>query len=631
MHCPGCSAVVKTSGRFCINCGYDFAAMPGFFDSRLLPVGFVLDRRYRVLDYVTSGGMANVYRVEDNRLKNVYALKEMIDNFKLPEDRQDAVHRFSREAEILARLTHPSIPHIIDHFVENQRYYLVMEYIEGKDLETALNQKPDKRFSLEEVLPWLNCILEVLEYLHGHTPPVIYRDLKPSNIILGDNGRIYLIDFGIARIFTPRKKGTLIGTPGYAPPEQYKGRVDTRSDIYGLGATLHHLVSGRDPREDVPFNFPPLKTFIPDVNEYFASLVEKALSYEVEDRFKTVAEMKEALRFMEEAKEGKMWYKRGLSLLKSGEYLEAEKAMDKALSTDPQDVSCLINRGVVRERLGKVTEAMEDFKAACGLAPGNPEAAYNLGCAYKKADNPEKARECFEAVIGLAPDHSSAYNNLGNLYFLEKRWDRAAELYEKALFADPGFDLARENLEKAQRKKEAEERIKQFDQAVRFDSDPARAFYNLGMYFMEWNRLEEAEGEFQKALKLRNDDPDPHEGLGLLYERKGDFSAARRHLESALKLDPDRLTLYAPLVRSYLKMGNNTEARACLDAGMERIAAVDENWRNNKDLAELTTLYEKASGSPFDPDKWEKSRKSGKGTRTIKDALALFFKTMRNG
>jgi len=626
MHCPNCSKKIKQGVRFCIHCGFDLSTLPGFFTSPYLPVGFVLEKRYRVTEYVTSGGMAHIYRVEDGRLRNFYCLKEMMDNFRLPEEKEEAVHRFKREAEILAKLKHPSIPRIIDHFVENGKYYLVMEYIEGDDLETLLLRQPDGRFSQEEVELWLSQILNVLEYIHNLTPPVIYRDVKPSNMLKGDNNRIYLVDFGIARIFAPKRKGTLIGTPGYASPEQYKGQVDIRSDIYSLGASLHHMVTGKDPREDVPFNFPPVKSLNPDIDDHLSSIIEKALSYKVEERFSNVEEMRKALEGTDHNFEAKKLYKIGLSYLKSGKYHESESAFTGALNHDPDDARIYMNRGVAREKMGRNDEALADFIEAEILQPDNPDAIYNLGCALKKAGDMDRATVRFEKVIKLAPNHTGAYNNLGNIYFMKGELDRAIEMYERAIAIDPGFSLAMQNLKKARHKKRTHRRIRKFDQSSRYDSDPARAFYNLGMYFLEWGKLDEAEAEFKKALKLGTDDSDPFEGLGLVYYRKKDYRQASRNLERALKMDPDRIKLYSPLGICYMKTGRRREAQACVEAGMERIMRTDENWRHDDEFLALRTRLEEIIGVTVDITKWEKERKKKSGTRKIKDVILSFIK-----
>ena len=138
-------------------------------------------------------------------------------------------------------------------------------------------------------------VLATLEYLHELEPPVIYRDLKPSNVMLTPGGQAKLIDFGIARHFAPLTNATMIGTQGYAPPEQYRGRVEIRSDLYALGATMHQALSGRDPANEPPFSFPPLRKLCPDLNPALAALVDQALAYDVVNRMRDATEFKRRL------------------------------------------------------------------------------------------------------------------------------------------------------------------------------------------------------------------------------------------------------------------------------------------------------------------------------------------------
>lgn len=624
MHCPGCNNLLNNKTRFCIHCGFDLSSVPGFFNSRMLPAGHLLDKRYRIIDYITSGGMANIYRVEDNRLRTVYALKEMIDNFRLPEEREDAIHRFGREAEILARLKHPSIPRVIDHFVENDRYYLVMDYIEGTDLESALEKEPGGKFAQETVREWLHQIMDVLKYIHNYDPVIIYRDLKPSNILLGKDGKIYLIDFGIARIFMPQKKGTLIGTPGYAPPEQYKGQMDVRSDIYALGATIHHLLTGKDPREDIPFSFPPVKELSPEVDDRFATVIDRSLTYSVNARFSSVDEMEKALHEINRQDESKEWFDNGCGLMKEGKFKEAEEAFSKALVIKPGDINILINRGAALEKQGKTDEAVSDFEKAYIIDNENPHVLHNLGCAMKALGRLDKAESYFNEVIVLDQQRHDTYNDLGNLFYMREDWDKAIELYEKALSLSPDSDIYRNNLKKARKRMSEHFQKTKFDQAARFESDPVRAYYNLGMHFVVWNRLDQAEVEFRKALRFAPDDPDPHEGLGLLYFKKKEYENAVNSLRKVLSTEPDRINLYRPLGLSYSRLGRKNKAITCFQIGMETIRKNDDAWRRNNEFHLLSFEMEKISGKKFNISQWEKEYlKSDRNTTgKLKNMLA---------
>ncbi len=272
------------------------AATPG----GLLSEGVQLQNRYKILGVIGIGGMGAVYKAQDLRFPGVLrlcAVKEMINTATDPQVRRMIVRNFEREASILATLSHPAIPQVYDYFTEGSRSYLVLEFISGKDLEARLAEV-DGFFPEEQVIQWAIQICDVLSYLHNHKPrPIVFRDLKPSNIMLDDHGRIRLVDFGIAKLFQSGEKGTMIGTEGYSPPEQYRGRAEPRGDIYALGATMHHLLSKQDPRLEPPFSFHerPIHQTNPTVSRQLVAIVDKALKYDVNERWGSAEELKRAL------------------------------------------------------------------------------------------------------------------------------------------------------------------------------------------------------------------------------------------------------------------------------------------------------------------------------------------------
>jgi eukaryotic-like serine/threonine-protein kinase len=270
----------------------------GGVDGALAP-GRVLQDRYEIMGILGLGGMSAVYQARDRRFPGVMklcAVKEMKSHSLDPQMRQIAIQNFEREANILATLSHPAIPKVYDYFSEEARSYLVMEFIEGRDLEAVLSEMTGF-LPQEQVLEWSIQLCDVLQFLHDHNPAIIFRDMKPSNIMLDKHGRLRLIDFGIAKNFQPGQKGTMIGTEGYSPPEQYRGIADQRTDIYALGATMHHLLTRQDPRVEPPFSFHerPIQQANPAVASDFAQVIMHALEYEPERRYGSADEMKRAL------------------------------------------------------------------------------------------------------------------------------------------------------------------------------------------------------------------------------------------------------------------------------------------------------------------------------------------------
>jgi eukaryotic-like serine/threonine-protein kinase len=265
-----------------------------------LLTGTVLIHRYLIQEVIGIGGMGAVYCARDLHFQNavkLVAIKEMINHAMDPDIRQTFVQNFEREANILGTLSHPSTPKIFDYFTEDSRSYLVMELISGKDLEKIIEETPDF-LPVEQALAWGIQLCDVLEYLHGHKPEaIIFRDMKPSNIMINLYNQVVLVDFGIAKNFKTGQKGTMVGTEGYAPPEQYRGEATLAVDIYALGATLHHALSRRDPRLEPPFTFSerPLCKINPSVPRELEAIIYKALEYEPDKRYRTAKEMGEAL------------------------------------------------------------------------------------------------------------------------------------------------------------------------------------------------------------------------------------------------------------------------------------------------------------------------------------------------
>lgn len=258
----------------------------------------VLKQRYRILFIVGKGGMGTVYIGKDMQLGNrLVAIKEMSQDGLLPSDRRQAAQNFQHEAHLLAGLQHPNLPGIYDHFEEGQRWYLVMSFIKGQTLEEYLESKGGL-LPVEEVLEIGIVLCNVLQYLHSHHPPIIFRDLKPSNIMRTADGHIYLIDFGIARFFKigQSKDTNDRGSPGYAAPEQYgKTQTTPSSDIYSLGVIFYQMFSGHY-ITTTTFHFPPLESLAPNVPPPITRLVTQMLDIDERKRPQSVEIVKQELQ-----------------------------------------------------------------------------------------------------------------------------------------------------------------------------------------------------------------------------------------------------------------------------------------------------------------------------------------------
>ena len=253
-----------------------------------------------VEEVIGIGGMGSVFRARDlhfPQILKMVAIKEMSNQARDAGMKDVYYKNFEREANILASLNHPAIPMVYDFFEQGENVYLVMEFIQGRDLEEIIKDK-DYALTEELVTGWGIELCDVLQYLHDHKPePIIFRDVKPSNIMVNQFGRIVLVDFGIAKAFRSGQKGTMMGTEGYSPPEQYRGEASPHVDIYALGATLHHLLTRINPQQEPPFTFGErlIHEINPRISLQLESIIYKALEYYPENRYQSAAEMKQAL------------------------------------------------------------------------------------------------------------------------------------------------------------------------------------------------------------------------------------------------------------------------------------------------------------------------------------------------
>jgi len=314
--CPQCNAVNKENTRFCAECGAELGSarssrpvpqpvsgpttikpLPSPIDEPPAEEARALQNRYRIEEQLGRGGFGAVYRAWDLNLSRLCAVKE---NLAITPEAQ---RQFTREATLLANLSHPNLPRVIDHFIiPGQGQYLVMDFVEGDDLCSILAQQ--EIVPVDQAVEWVTQVCGALEYLHNQTPPVLHRDIKPANIRVTPKGRAVLVDFGLVKVYDQSLKTTIGAraiTPGFAPPEQYgQGKTDERTDLYALGATLYTLVTGIEPPESVARmagqNLESAHQLNPQVPLVVSDVIERSMALEPGMRFQTAGEFRAALK-----------------------------------------------------------------------------------------------------------------------------------------------------------------------------------------------------------------------------------------------------------------------------------------------------------------------------------------------
>lgn len=384
--CANCGAQLRNGASYCRICGArsgpleriekiavknlinDPSPTPPerFGTGELLPQQIVQER-YFIIEKVAQGGMGAVYKARDDRLGGkIVALKEMSEAGIAVQDRNDILEAFNREAELLARLNHPNLVRVTDRFQEGLYHYMVMEFIEGRTF-AQLIEGTKKPFTEDRVVLWAEQLCDALHYLHNQEPVIIYRDLKPGNImVIEETDQIKLIDFGIARFYKQGKSKDTIafGTEGYAPPEQYgSGQTDARADIYALGVTLHELLTLQDPGQHI-MGLRNVRTINPRINPVLANAIEKAVQQDRRNRHLTITEMWEAMS----GKPAK-WVNHAFNLL-SYEQKQGKTAAGGSQSTF---VAPGRNPGVIRGQFftvnfGEITARSKPFQHSRKLA-----------------------------------------------------------------------------------------------------------------------------------------------------------------------------------------------------------------------------------------------------------------------
>jgi tetratricopeptide (TPR) repeat protein/tRNA A-37 threonylcarbamoyl transferase component Bud32 len=515
-----------------------------------LAPGAVLQVRYQIIEQLGAGGMSTVYKARDLRLRRHIAVKENL--------RSDPA-LFENEALLLAELHHPNLPAVYDHFVEpDGRQYLVMAFIGGQDLEAHRVHGP---LPEAEVLRWFEQVLSAVEYLHEHG--VIHRDIKPGNIKLTPQGRIVLVDFGIAKRHqagVPTMIGAQgAGTQGCAPPEQYRGGTDQRSDIYSLGATLYALLTGSWPPDALDLETGRVRLSQPRrrnpaLQGSTEAVILKAMQLEPNSRYQTVSQMQHALAHPglpstrismntpTVSADADTYFHRGNDAYSEGDYQRAIANYTQAITLQPDDDTAFNNRGASYKAQGDYQRAIADYTQAIKLNPHDAaDTFYNRGTIYKAQGDYQRAIADYTQAIKLNPHNAvDAFYNRGIAYSAQGDYQRAIADYTQALALqsdDADTFYSRGAAYAAQ--SDYQRAIADYTQAIALQPNDADAFYNRGNAYSAQGDYQRAIIDYTQAILLRPDDPEFFNNRGNAYSDQGDYQRAIANHTQAIKLNPN--------------------------------------------------------------------------------------------
>ncbi len=544
LSCPTCGTVNPSDAASCTNCGQALSVAPASLTG-LLPADHLLRQRYRIVTPVGKGGFGAVYQGQDTQLANrLVAIKEMSQRGLTPEELQEATTAFERETHLLAALSHPNLPSVYEYFSEHGRTYLVMEFIQGETLEGVLSQASGGKLGVEEALSIGVQLCTVLEYLHTRQPPIIFRDLKPSNVLITSERHLYLIDFGIARHFKPGQGRDTVafGSPGYAAPEQYgKAQTTVQADIYSLGATLHHLLSGHDPSLS-PFLFAPLHlSECPDLG----MLIGRMLEQDVKKRPVSMAAVKQELERLATpaaaspppVKTPEQWMEEAEAYFADERYDEALAAFEQVTILDPTQAEAFVGKGEALNALELPHAALVAFEHANRLHPDHAGAYYNKGIALDALQRYEEAVAAYEQNIRLDPSDVVACQSKGTALLNLQRPAEAIAAYDQAIRLQPTWAfLHREKGDALMEHQFYQEAVYAYDQALRLAPKDFGACLNKGVALARLQRYKEALAACQQAVRLDPTSGLAHYNKGITLRNLGKWEEGAQALQKARKL-----------------------------------------------------------------------------------------------
>lgn len=530
-------------------------------DGRRLQSGTELSYgRYKIERSVATGGMGAVYLAIDQRFNRPCAVKEMLDDFQSENERNQSIEWFRREATLLLDLKHPCIPSVRDFFDQNGKNYLVMDFIDGRTLADVFAKEGNvpglngaRGVSEARARNWARQICSVLAYLHSQTPPIIFRDLKPSNIMVTSRDEIKLIDFGIARTFQSQRQSTVIMTIGYAPPEQMQGNAEPRSDLYALGATIHRVLTQHDPANNKPdlFTFPIIRSLRPDVSVAFDKIIMKALAPRITDRWSSAVEMERAIINLPPVT---VQPPQPLAPTQLATPIAPQTPASGNGTNGP--AGNLIRTAQDHLLAGRIEPAFAVVQQAFALEPNNSlvHKIYGQVFARRQPPAPDLAIQAYNRSLVLNPSDAETHKLVGDVFlYLRKVPTQAIQPYTQSLRLNAGDFETHQRLAKCYESTgQLDAALNEYQEAVRLLPPNFKRIdphFDLGQLALRMNQLSMAERAFVQVLTLNAAFHDARFLLSQVYEREGKPADALRECSYVVQAAPGNTAAQAMLQR----------------------------------------------------------------------------------
>jgi len=574
--CLNCGNEKIENYHFCIRCGSELSDIAPL---QILTGGILLDKRYIIDSLLRESDGGIVYKAEDTRFKTLCVVKELFLNYGEIHDFKNYVKKIREEIKLFCNSRHPCIPVITNYFVEKGRHYLVMDYFEGKSLKSILEDRGNPGLLQEDVKSWTMQILDMLDYTHHQDPPIVYRDINPDNIMIKDNDqRVVFLDFYLSSSDPAAKAKGILPAGDYSAPEEKRGEFGFRSDLFALGATVYHLLTGKAENFSEG-KFPPIKDIIPEFQADFSPIIEKSLSLNQEERYNSAQEMKEELLKLLKLEKNSHEYN---SLSNITSLIETEKPsviempkLTRKVDSSPQlpmdnpADETSVKTGIIQPARTKQFQSFVSEKPVIEKSPAEKD---------EMIEHAEKNAKLVKNII-VSVVIVSALAFIYLIYWIynttvaQTLFNDGLLIYSKALDDTLDYSNSQGKGSYTGPVTKYKEAIMKFDDySKRYNKDP-EGYYMMGQCYYNIYELDMLKHKFENSPLSREELPKA-------------IDAFKR----AIKCSPEYLEGHYYLARCYYQDGNWVKSREELNIARESLARMINSkkkslWKNNIDKA----------------------------------------------